>query len=239
MKATGAGRDGKIEILPDTLEEYYKGAAKRFAHIKKLRLLYDEPSFNFNGGIIEGDFALLRAFLSDHEGSLSVEIVEGSDSEDGLKWKMFFPAYLYGFVEDTFARAIHHKIEGPGFACRECVGKRQLRLREYDGFLRLVSEDDIPSGVRMALHRLMYPICLADEKKTAYEDFLRKEDREAIHQALADKDDGINALFYLTKAGLLSEDAVEEVLPELSDSSDARAAAILIGYKKKRKRLVL
>ena len=148
MIATGKDKEGRILKLPGTLEEYFSGTAKRFANITELSLIFEKEdkeagfAFEIKAGSVFGDFSLLRAFLADHDRSLFVWLKDAGDGKNLFELRLFFPAYLYGFVEDTFARAIHHKIEGAGYACRECVGKRELRLREYDGLFRLVSEDD-------------------------------------------------------------------------------------------------
>ena len=89
-------------------QERYSGVPKRFAGVRKIVMEFEEPVRSDKGSIV-GDFALLKAFLADHDREISVEVKGGKDCV-----RLFFPAYLYGFVEDTFARAIHHKIEGSG-----------------------------------------------------------------------------------------------------------------------------
>ena len=213
MNVVGYDNTHRLTRLPDTLEEYFSGAAKRFLHIVEMRLEYGDGTasdkaekLSVSGGLLKGDFALLRAFLADHDGSLKVRIAgrfvgdvghaerrehsAGTEMENADKAErekpvlretrhaveLFFPAYLYGFVEDTFARAIHHKIEGSGYACRECVGKYEIRLREYDRLLRRVADDDRGAAVHMALCRLLYPVDLADVHRQGYEDFLKEND---------------------------------------------------------------
>ena len=228
--------------LPATLDEYYRGTAKRFAHIDRIQIDYEpedfsDGSFEVMGGVVAADFSLLRAFLADHEGALFVCL-----SALGSVIELFFPAYFYGFVEDTFARAIHHKIEGPGFACRECVGKRELRLREYDRLLRLVGEDEPKEGIWMALSRLRSPVALAEAHRMQYQDFLQQHDRLALSVLAETPEMGMAALTYLTEEKLLSDEAVAEILPLLSEHRQAGMVAILLSYRQqtqKRRRLVI
>ncbi len=304
MNVVGYDNIHRLTRLPDTLEEYFSGAAKRFAHIVEMRLEYgdgvssrgmsgslgedsardgavsDEASkgagttsdeaekLSVSGGLLKGDFALLRAFLADHDGSLKVRIAgrfvgdvghaerrehsAGTEMENADKAErekpvlretrhaveLFFPAYLYGFVEDTFARAIHHKIEGSGYACRECVGKYEIRLREYDRLLRRVADDDRGAAVHMALCRLLYPVDLADVHRQGYEDFLKENDAFVLAALAAGESDLAVEAAYLTSRRLLSQAAVDGILPKLSGERYAEAVAVLLRYgKKKRQRL--
>ena len=227
--------------LPDTLDEYYRGAAKRFSHIQEMVLEYDaeDTPAEETGGRLGSDFALLRAFLADHEGSLFVRL---SFPDPSLDTELYFPSYLYGFVEDTFARAIHHKIEGPGFACRECVGKYELRLREYDGLFRLVGEDEFEAGVWMALCRLRRPVGLAESHQKQYEQYLQEQDQQVLALLAEDPWKASEALAYLLERTLLSPQAIEAVLPGLSETRHAQMVAMLLGSRskhRKRKRFVI
>ena len=239
MKVIGRDEANRLVSLPDTLDAYYAGAPKRFARIQEIRLAYkkdvDAP-LRVTGGMVKGDFSLLRAFLTDHDGALRVRV----EAEAGIE--LFFPSFLYDFVEDTFARAIHHKIEGAGYACRECVGKYELRLRDYDRLLGRVADDDKGAAVWMALSRLLEPVGLADTHQKAYQEFLRAEDRFVL-SCLAKGDTYSREVGYLTEERLLSMEAVDAALAELSDTREAQTVALLLRYRqagrKRRTRLAI
>lgn len=226
--------------LPNTLEEYYNGAAKRFAGIEVLRIRFTgEEGFRVSAGTVEGDFALLRAFLADHEGRLHV-VLETEHDKAGPA--LYFPSYHYGFVEDTFARAIHHKIEGIGYACRECVGKYELRLREYDRLFRLASEEEMDSAIWMALYRLNYPWDLATVHQEVYEAYLKEFCEETLLLLADYSGERMAWIDLLTSRELLSDKAIDRVLPGLSRADQAPMVAALLKQKPRksgRKRLVL
>lgn len=286
MNVFGYDNAHRLVRLPNTLEEYFSGAAKRFSHISEIHLEYgsgaddrrslessdgdvaerdaasgdrfisgEAEKLSVAGGVMKGDFALLRAFLADHDGALLVRIVgngfgdiahlnENGNVAGREKFvraemqhtvELFFPAYLYGFVEDTFARAIHHKIEGSGYACRECVGKYEIRLREYDRLLHRVADDDRGAAVRMAFCRLLHPMDLADAHRQGYEDFLKENDALALETLAARESDLAAEVGYLTEHKLLSKSAVEHILPKLSEERYAEAVAVLLRYQSGRR----
>ena len=222
MFVAGFDDSGKAVALPNNLDEYYIGAAKRFAHIRVMQI-HMEDSFVLSPGVLGGDFSLLRAFLADHEGALFVSL------KADKKVDLFFPSYVYGFVEDTFARAIHHKIEGAGYACRECVGKKEIRLREYDRLFGRVCDDDVQSGIFMAMSRLLSPVELLEEDSGKCKDFLKKHCKEALNQAQK-YHESVEIVSCLAKENLLSEQSVRDALEEFSNEKQAEIVAILISY---------
>ncbi|MCR5451236.1 MAG: hypothetical protein K6F00_01250 [Lachnospiraceae bacterium] len=227
IKVTGIDENGHPVILPKTIDEYYAGVPKRFAGIRKIIMEYDEP-FAVEGGSIRGDFALLKAFVADHDRQLVVDIKGKADA-----LRLFFPAYLYGFVEDTFARAIHHKIEGVGYTLRECIGKYEISVREYDNlFTRVIGTDAAvadEAGI-IAISRLMYPMNLLKEHKEAYTEYLKTRDEEVLKVLVREQTGAEEAVSYLTEHRLISTEAVKKVLPQLSDTSMAPIVALLLRY---------
>ena len=73
LKVIGYDEAGHPQNLPRTVDEYYAGVPKRFAGIRKMIMIYDS-SISVEGGSLTGDFALLKAFLADHDREISVEI---------------------------------------------------------------------------------------------------------------------------------------------------------------------
>ncbi len=69
----------------------------------------------------QGNFYALRALLSEPEPAFRCEL-KLSDGEAEL----YFPSFQNEFDEDTMARAIHPRIEGCGYAFRECVTRREI-----------------------------------------------------------------------------------------------------------------
>ena len=75
----------------------------------------------------QGNFYALRALLTEPEPAFRCEL-KLSDGEAEL----YFPSFLNEFDEDTMARAIHPRIEGCGYAFRECVTRRSIDFYQYD-----------------------------------------------------------------------------------------------------------
>ncbi len=238
MQVMGIDEQGNRLRLPSDTDEYYSRVAGQFAGIQKMIIKCDNK-LTPEGRVIKGDFALLRAFLEDHYNRLFVEILtpaEISDKCDEVSLRLFFPAYLYGFVEDTFARAIHHKIEGIGYALREVVGKYELRIREYDTLFAKVIKTDAAvaeEAGQIALSRLTCPLSLLDAHREAYHSYLKEKDQEVLSTLAQNRTFGVDpeeAVAYLTKAELLSRDAVRTILPILSDTAMAPVVATLLTY---------
>ncbi len=239
MKMTGYDENNRLVRLPESLDEYYSGAAKRFAHITGVIFVPEE--FEVSGGFARGDFGLLRAFLADHDRKITVRISRDKvlSGEDLV---LFFPDFLYGFVEDTFARAIHHKIEGSGYACRECVGKREIRLREYDRLFGRVADDDMTAAFEMGMGRLLYPTDLAENNKAQMEAFMKENDLGLLDFLAREPDGAEERAAYLTEHELLDREHIGKALPMFSDTAHAQTVAALLAYvnkKRKRKRFVL
>ncbi len=228
MRIYGIDDTGQHVRLPQDTDEYFSCAAGRFAHIQKIIIKTDTAPVP-EGRVIKGDFAYLRAFLEDHYNMLDVKI------NDCLR--LFFPAYLYGFVEDTFARAIHHKIEGIGYALREVVGKYELRIWEYDNLFSKVIKTDAAvaeEAGRIALSRLTCPLQLSDIHREAYHTYIKEHDKEvllALTNSSQSASDAEEAVAYLTKQRLLSKEAVSSILPALNDTAMAPVVAMLLTYQ--------
>lgn len=227
LKVTGYDEKGQPVSMPDTIDEYYAGVPKRYAGIRKMIMTYESPVTS-EGVRIKGDFALLKALLADHDRELSV-IIRCNGEALGL----FFPAYVYGFVEDTFARAIHHKIEGIGYTLRECIGKYEIRIREYDDlFFRVIQTDASAASEagKIALLRLLHPMNLTKEHESAYLSYLKERDAEVLSVLTEDPTDARETVAFLTENALLSENAIKKILPRLSDTSLAPVVAMLLRY---------
>ena len=75
-----------------------------------------------------------------------------------------------------------------------------------------------------------------------YQDFLQQHDRLALSVLAETPEMGMAALAYLTEEKLLSDEAVAEILPLLSEHRQASMVAILLSYRQrtqKRRRLVI
>ena len=100
----------------------------------------------------QGNFYALRALLSEPEPAFRCEL-KLSDGEAEL----YFPSFQNEFDEDTMARAIHPRIEGCGYAFRECVTRREIDFFQYDRQFERAAAAEREVACRIAIGRLRSP----------------------------------------------------------------------------------
>ena len=126
----------------------------------------------------QGNFYALRALLSEPEPAFRCEL-KLSDGEAEL----YFPSFQNEFDEDTMARAIHPRIEGCGYAFRECVTRRSIDFYQYDRqFARAAAAEREPA-CRIAIGRLRYPYRLSEARREEYRAYLAAESEAAAELA--------------------------------------------------------
>lgn len=201
-------------------------------------------SLNGTSGELHGDFDLLKRVLAERAGHTRITL-----TTDEGKVCLAFPAYLYDFIEDTHARAIHHKIEGSGYVYRECVWRRSIRLREYDGLFSHAADEGGTAAFDVAFGRLLAPVDLAVGHRERYERYIDKLSFAVLCYILNLNITGVDtaatsglkgfpwqpmqALSLMTERMLIDRDTVAEVLPYCSSPALSEAAAMLLAYEKK------
>lgn len=229
--------NSRYEITEKETDTFLRTAktAERIAFFYNGKEGFDK---NSTSGELRGDFDVLKRLLADRAGNTAVEL-----DCDGAKVLLVFPAYLYDFIEDTRARAIHHKIEGSGYVYRECVWRRTIRIREYDSLFIRAMDESVVLACDVALGRLLAPFDLAPGHKDRYERFLEQNAAVVLFHVLnLEKGDGIGfkvfpwdameALYLLTERMLLDHESVKLVLGVCKDNRLAEAAALLLRYEK-------
>lgn len=186
-------------------------------------------------GKISGDFSRLREILGDNHNMGKVRVrITSEEKDDPQLLALVFPVYLYDFIEDTFARVLHHSIEGCGYAYRECVGRRILRLREYDGLFRKVASEDPDTAAETAIGRLLYDHDLAPGHRENYSFFLEEFGIGTVRKFL-ERDfflDRYTAFDYLFENCLVRKETADEAISLFGDSH-AEIVARLLRYKRK------
>ncbi len=171
-----------------------------------------------------GRYAVLRDLLAGVDCRLYVKIVE-----NGEETELYFPAYVRGFDEDTFARAIHSWIEGAGYAYREAVERKGVNMRTYDSLFARARSAGTESSARVALSRLMYPKALRMEMKTEYECYLRQNAEEVIRLLLDERSmEARKRVFFLAGNGLLTAEAADAGALISSGMRDSEMTALLM-----------
>ena len=141
----------------------------------------------------------LRLLLADCLADLEVAL----RLPDGAEARLFFPAYREELELLAAPHIFQTRIQGGGYACRQCVREGAVDFAAYDGCLdRLLAEHDFPSACRMALDRLRWPLRLSAGAASAYRAVLSGHGAEAA-ALLLDRQD-TEGLSFLLAQGLLS-----------------------------------
>ena len=141
----------------------------------------------------------LRLLLADCLADLEVAL----RLPDGTEARLFFPAYREELELLAAPHIFQTRIQGGGYACRQCVQNGVVDFGAYDGCLdRLLAEHDFPSACRMALDRLRWPFRLSAGAKAAYRSALSDHGAEATSLLLDHRD--TEGLSFLLAQRLLS-----------------------------------
>lgn len=141
----------------------------------------------------------LRLLLADCLADLEVAL----RLPDGAEARLFFPAYREELELLAAPHIFQTRIQGGGYACRQCVQNGVVDFGAYDGCLdRLLAEHDFPSACRMALDRLRWPLRLSAGAASAYRAVLSDHGAEAVALLLDHRD--TEGLSFLLAQRLLS-----------------------------------
>lgn len=183
----------------------------------------------------QGNFYALRALLTEPEPAFRCEL-KLSDGEAEL----YFPSFLNEFDEDTMARAIHPRIEGCGYAFRECVTRRSIDFYQYDRqFARAAAAEREPA-CRIAIGRLRYPCRLSEARREEYRAYLAAESEAAAELAFRDYEASrdrarlVATMTWLRREQLLSGEARRFALEEAGKAKLAELSAELLQGREQR-----
>ncbi len=183
----------------------------------------------------QGNFYALRALLTEPEPAFRCEL-KLSDGEAEL----YFPSFQNEFDEDTVARAIHPRIEGCGYAFRECVTRRSIDFYQYDRqFARAAAAEREPA-CRIAMGRLRYPYRLSEARREEYRAYLAAESETAAELAFRDWEAShdrarlVALLTWLRREQLLSEEARRYALHEAGKAKLVELSAELLQGREQR-----
>lgn len=200
--------------LYDAVEDYYDGVLKQCPALEEIRIRCNR-----------NHMALVKEILADNDRELTFEL----QFADGIA-RVTFPDYNYDFVEDTRARAIHHKIEGNGYVYRECVRKDGIQYLEYDRLFEKTATETLRTASMIAINRLKYPYHLGEAAKERYDAFLRKNISEVLNSVISERNmDGIR---YLLNQNYITEEAIQEALKTASSLRESQICALLMAKQR-------
>lgn len=114
------------------------------------------------------DYSLARYILRETAQDLRIKFLL-PDGELALS----FPGFFSNSLEDTMARAIHLRIEGCGYAYRECVLRNKIDTYTYDSLFERAVSDNKYCATDIALDRLRYPLMLTEKNRLIYENYIK------------------------------------------------------------------
>lgn len=199
-------------FLYDRVEDYYDGVIKQCGSLSEITLTQTRA-----------DFSVMKELLADNDRMLHFKI-------EPLGLHLTFPAYVYDFVEDVEARVLHHKIEGSGYPCRECVTRKGVDLLAYDGLFDQVVQDDYHGAIDIALERLMYPLELTPHHRENYMQYL-EQNAGVVLRELMEKD-RLEEISYLCENCMIPEQVLPEILEISARQKKSRITALLMEYQK-------
>lgn len=141
----------------------------------------------------------LRPLLADCVADLEVVL----RFPDGEEARLFFPAWHEELELLAAPHIFQTRIQGGGYACRQCVRDGVVDFGAYDGCLeRFLAEHDFLSVCRMALDRLRWPLRLSAGAEAAYRTALSDHGEVAVALLLDRRD--TQGLSFLLSQKLLS-----------------------------------
>lgn len=221
----------RISIF-DSTEDYNDGVIKGCRSLRQIDVHYSEnTSDNYR-------YLLVRQILADNDRELTFHFLEG----DGRQAVLIFPDYVYDFQEDTMARAIHHKIEGAGYAYRETVTRGRINLREYDKLFARVQADNPRVAAAIAVSRLMFPLEMLPEAETSYRDYILDRGDVLLQRMTGGQKNrrrdtcipGISdgrVIRFLVQEHLLSQNTTSRMLRMASQNRDMETVTLLMRYQ--------
>lgn len=121
----------------------------------------------------------------------------------GAEARLFFPAWHEELELLAAPHIFQTRIQGGGYACRQCVQNGVVDFGAYDGCLdRLLAEHDFSAVCRMALDRLRWPLRLSAGAGASYRSALSDHGEEAVALLLGRRDG--EGLAFLLSQRLLS-----------------------------------
>ncbi len=150
----------------------------------------------------EGDRTCLSDLLGQTSGELEVCL-----HLPGTQARLIFPPFNEELEDLGPAHIFQRRIEGAGYAYRQCIQNGVLSFLQYDGaFERLLRIQDYDTACRIALLRLRWPVGLSAPARADYLECLRAHAGNAVRTLLDSRDvPGLSALLALgtlDRAGL-------------------------------------
>ena len=165
----------------------------------------------------------LRALLAECTGDVEVAL----RLPGGEEARLFFPGYAESLELLAAPHIFQTRIQGGGYAFRQCFQDGALRFDQYDGCLsRLLEAHDFSAACRVALRRLRWPVSLSAPAEERYRQVLSLHGELAAGLLLEERDG--EGLAFLLSLHILSPAALTAACDRARQLGDAGALAPLL-----------
>ena len=170
----------------------------------------------------EGEKTCLSDLLGQTSGEIAVDL-----HQKYAEARLIFPPFNEELEDLGPAHIFQRRIEGAGYAYRQCIQNGVLSFLQYDGALeRLLRIQDYDTACRVALLRLRWPVGLGAQARAAYLDCLHAHAQAAVRGLLEVRD--VPGLSALLSFGALDQGGLSAACGLARQMSQTEALALLL-----------
>ena len=178
------------------------------------------------------DFSAIRTILQACDKGILLNL-NFTDTDE--KASLFFPHFVEGYEEDTFARAMHHFIEGCGYAYRECVTNTEINITEYDQLYKRVCAEQNGHGEAclLTIFRLGFPWKASGKILLDMSKFMWNNTNDCVNILIEKGMDEV--LDYFCSHNYLNKSDLSKCIKKASQQNNTKICSVLMNYTKEKK----
>lgn len=155
------------------------------------------------------------------------------DEKENILVQLIFPEYFEESVENTPARNIDMAFHGMGYMYRQCFKGRVLDYTQYDSLFHLtVSQEFLPTVMRLTFDRLKTPVSLSENGRREYMEWLQNK-AENVARWIFEQDRN-DLLYLLGNLDYFTQENLDIFLKTASGAENAEAVSYLMDYRRSR-----
>lgn len=170
----------------------------------------------------EGEKTCLSDLLGQTSGEITVNL-----HQKYAEARLIFPPFNEELEDLGPAHIFQRRIEGAGYAYRQCIQHGVLSFLQYDSaFERLARIQDYDTACRVSLLRLRWPVGLSAQARETYLICLREHPTDAVRTLLNDRD--VPGLSALLSFGVLERSGLSAACDLARQMGQTEALALLL-----------
>lgn len=170
----------------------------------------------------EGEKTCLSDLLGQTSGEIAVDL-----HQKYAEARLIFPPFNEELEDLGPAHIFQRRIEGAGYAYRQCIQNGVLSFLQYDSaFERLLRIQDYDTACRVALLRLRWPVGLSAQAREVYLSCLREHPTDAVRTLLDSRD--VPGLSALLSFGVLDRSGLSAACDLARQMGQTEALALLL-----------